>query len=893
MASFKFVQSHGFTFAAKVRDLLGSQVVQPPRNNFRLTPTSVSLCLQAILGGPASGFHVSHLGHQVFKFHVSSKHVGFLCLDLKDLSCDGFHVGFFFNNSSGLAQAYSFAKKDSGPAYRWELVRPRKGKAVSLISDKSILKSDNLWNVEFKNSVSYGKMNQALSGHRYYGSSSQAAKVFHDDSSPSLAPKAYRSSGFSRSYVDAVKMNLDNVTPLSGANLVPLGCRSIHHNSASLGGASLNSDRSSFLASKKVRPSVFQRLVFPNSNQSRLLDNRPVKGHTRNDCKPYHDLQGFIKRCGDSFGCAFSPCLSAGDWPSNCHLTWFKAGPSSGQRPNSSAQPPAPLSSIATVAPALTPSSSLAPMAFLNIDPQPMMLAGFNRVIVQGRQQFARVIFPRATPRNENLAIVTVINLPPGEILFGPLRNVILQFLEHDLGLEVLDIQRCPFGRGQAYVRMGRPSDKDALITQSPHFRNGFAFSFVQHNRAANARRVTFNRECWLMLIGFPLDSCSVHEIEDAIRSFGRMILWQKDNVLARIIIKARVTELIDIPHYLILSEGDDFEGVSFTVQCEILQQNLLGGFLQDEDIPPGGPDDNFAPIQEDVVLGQNVAQEGHMFVNLNINMVLTQDQQVHLNHLPKNITDRMSSLLPDCLSTPKDFNMEKQRPGQNPNIFRLWAQHFSRVGCPEQVTQIPSDWAAFFINMLMSPEHFDWAKQFLASKTWEFLLSCSNSTAMMAFAIPLKYPSSSPFICSLSQEEVGTSTPGFSKAAEAELKVARSHKRARIRLGTKAAPECESSVRRSDRIKAKNKGFRRSSCQDNTCLACNACPPTISAEVIQSLGSKVCALDRTKIYPGNLSLNSGSQKPIGRTMARRSSEALSKGKEVLSEVPSNSSTGA
>jgi hypothetical protein len=44
------------------------------------------------------------------------------------------------------------------------------------------------------------------------------------------------------------------------------------------------------------------------------------------------------------------------------------------------------------------------------------------------------------------------------------------------------------------------------------------------------------------------------------------------------VIIKARVTDLADIPHYIIISEGDFFEGVSLTVQCEILQQDLLGG---------------------------------------------------------------------------------------------------------------------------------------------------------------------------------------------------------------------------------------------------------------------------------------------------------------------------
>jgi hypothetical protein len=67
------------------------------------------------------------------------------------------------------------------------------------------------------------------------------------------------------------------------------------------------------------------------------------------------------------------------------------------------------------------------------------------------------------------------------------------------------------------------------------------------------------------------------------------------------VIIKARVTDLADIPHYIIISEGDFFEGVSLTVQCEILQQDLLGGMPQDEDIPPGGFDGDF------VFPGQNI----------------------------------------------------------------------------------------------------------------------------------------------------------------------------------------------------------------------------------------------------------------------------------------------
>nr|TKW37218.1 hypothetical protein SEVIR_1G034400v2 [Setaria viridis] len=95
----------------------------------------------------------------------------------------------------------------------------------------------------------------------------------------------------------------------------------------------------------------------------------------------------------------------------------------------------------------------------------------------------------------------------------------------------------CPFGRGQAYVRLVRISDRNGLVLHSPHQHEGFNLEFINHNRGPNARRVTFNRECWLMLIGYPLD---------------------------------------------------------YRSNCEILRQNLLGGMPQDEDIPPEGLDENF-----------------------------------------------------------------------------------------------------------------------------------------------------------------------------------------------------------------------------------------------------------------------------------------------------------
>lgn len=190
------------------------------------------------------------------------------------------------------------------------------------------------------------------------------------------------------------------------------------------------------------------------------------------------------------------------------------------------------------------------------------------------------------------MAIVSVTNLPAHEVPFADIRDTVLDLIEGEYGLRVAEIQRCPFGRGQAFVRLGRVSDRDSLIHHSPHQFHGWLLDFVGHNRGDIARRVLFNHECWLMLIGYPTDDRNIDDIRNAIKSFGRLILWQKDNVLGRIIIKARVTDLGDVPHYIILSEGDDFEGVSHTVQCEIIQQNILGGQLPDEDIPPGGFDD-------------------------------------------------------------------------------------------------------------------------------------------------------------------------------------------------------------------------------------------------------------------------------------------------------------
>nr|TKW03715.1 hypothetical protein SEVIR_7G059900v2 [Setaria viridis] len=378
--------------------------------------------------------------------------------------------------------------------------------------------------------------------------------------------------------------------PLSGANTIPLG-KKIPGMPNQLISKSTRNDPGYL----KSTASVFSRLVFPrksvfeklspasNSPGLHIFKSSQWAALSAGPRGPAFSKPGIV--AGSCFYC--KRCLSPNHLATAC-VNRIKNLRSTVE------------SSIGVVNP------QQKAMAFLNVDLEPMMFPGFARVLVQGRPKYTRVVIPRAAPTNEDLVIVTITNPPHSEIPYTKVRDIILGLLEGHYELRVMDIQKSPFHRAQAFVRMNRVTDRDALVQHSPHQFQGFNIDMVQHNRGPNARRVQFNRECWLMLVEYPVDTRTMEEIKDTIRSFGRLIYWQMDSVLARVVVKARVTNLEDIPHYLVLSEGDDFEGVSITVQVEIMQQNLLGGQLLDEDIPPPGLEDNF------IFLGIGLAQPQH-----------------------------------------------------------------------------------------------------------------------------------------------------------------------------------------------------------------------------------------------------------------------------------------
>ena len=61
------------------------------------------------------------------------------------------------------------------------------------------------------------------------------------------------------------------------------------------------------------------------------------------------------------------------------------------------------------------------------------------------------------------------------------------------------------------------------------------------------------NHDVWLMLLGFNIDYWEHKDVEKAIAEFGRLLIWEEDpNHLARIIIKARVVDLAEIPWFIV-----------------------------------------------------------------------------------------------------------------------------------------------------------------------------------------------------------------------------------------------------------------------------------------------------------------------------------------------------
>jgi hypothetical protein len=88
--------------------------------------------------------------------------------------------------------------------------------------------------------------------------------------------------------------------------------------------------------------------------------------------------------------------------------------------------------------------------------------------------------------------------------------------------------------------------------------------------------------------------------------------MWDAERSnLARLLVRGRVTSLEEIPQFIVFHVAEGFQGVSWTVQCEIIQHNMLGGLPDDEEeVPPYPQNGQQLPLGF-IGLGQLVAPIG------------------------------------------------------------------------------------------------------------------------------------------------------------------------------------------------------------------------------------------------------------------------------------------
>lgn len=80
-----------------------------------------------------------------------------------------------------------------------------------------------------------------------------------------------------------------------------------------------------------------------------------------------------------------------------------------------------------------------------------------------------------------------------------------------------------------------------------------------------------------MMLLGFLEDYKSERHIQNAIGDFGKLILWEiSDSFPGWIMVRARVTNIQEVPQFIVYSDSLGLHGDSWTIQCEVMQHHPL-----------------------------------------------------------------------------------------------------------------------------------------------------------------------------------------------------------------------------------------------------------------------------------------------------------------------------
>jgi hypothetical protein len=170
---------------------------------------------------------------------------------------------------------------------------------------------------------------------------------------------------------------------------------------------------------------------------------------------------------------------------------------------------------------------------------------------------------------------------------------------------------------------------------------------------------------------------------------------------------------------------------------------------------------------------------------------------------------------------------------------MQLWDKHFApHIDKKAKVIHIPANCFNFITLMLVTPEKFDWAKQFLNSALWQILIENDSRENSIPFVVPdacTIQQAPAYQIAEMDENSDDIILPDWEKE---DVVTPSAPKRKRRGKGVLV----ESEVRRSPRILELNDGFRNHSCCKNkNCLSCLAVPPITKNNIVKNLATSFC----------------------------------------------------
>jgi hypothetical protein len=121
-------------------------------------------------------------------------------------------------------------------------------------------------------------------------------------------------------------------------------------------------------------------------------------------------------------------------------------------------------------------------------------------------------------------------------------------FIQEELHLRIVSASRHPFGI--EIFDLGSLYQKHGLIAGNLHDVEGIMIHFISHDRVKNFRSISYERKCWILMLGFPLDFMHNFYIHQVVSSFGRLIRWHNSrNIKSYVLVPCMYHSVQEVSH--------------------------------------------------------------------------------------------------------------------------------------------------------------------------------------------------------------------------------------------------------------------------------------------------------------------------------------------------------